>query len=277
MNYFTEADLLENAFLETGAPAGKTAESEHLFNSFAAAPTGFGSFPTVKQNCFHKKTAVCFGDSITWYDGHAYNWGKEAGKTARGYESYLRKAGMTVQNEGISNATIREIRERILQTSVKGFDYIFLTSGANDSRFNIPTGELRPQGSAFDTTSFFGCLQSSIEHIRENNSAGNLILITPLGGWIYAPQGYAYPRTEDGRVEKRFADAILQAGALYDCPVCDWYNKIELDEAARPALINDPEPDDQAALNPNPLYSVHPSTEGYQIMARLLFETMRNA
>ena len=228
-----------------------------------------------KKEHIRGKTAVCFGDSITWYDRHVYNWGKEAGRTARGFESYLRKNGWTVQNEGISNATIREIRERILKTDIQHFVCILLTSGANDSRFNVPTGSLLPRASTFDTTTFMGCLQSSIEYIQTINSAARIILMTPLNGWIYAPDGYEYPREISGRVEERFADAILQAGAMYGCSVCDWYHGIEMDEHTRPRMINDPEPDFQSAHNPNPLYSLHPSTDGYHIMSELLIDTMK--
>lgn len=227
-----------------------------------------------KKACAPGKTAVCFGDSITWYDLHVYNWGKEAGRTARGFESHLRQNGWIVQNEGISNATIREIRERILNTDIRHFDCVLLTSGANDSRFNVPTGSLLPRASAFDTATFTGCLQSSIEYIQTINSTARIVLMTPLNGWIYAPDGYAYPRQISGRVEERFADAILRAGALYGCSVCDWYHDIEMDERARTRMINDPEPDFQSARNPNPLYSLHPSTEGYQIMSKLLIDTM---
>lgn len=233
-----------------------------------------GTYPGHGAEKLSGRSAVCFGDSVTWYDGHEYNWGKEAGKAARGFESYLRALGMRVCNEGVSNATIRDIRERILKTDLEGADDVLLTSGANDSRFNVPTGTLMPEGSAFDLTTFFGCLQSGIEHIRRAAPAARIVLMTPLNGWIYAPGGYEYPRNESGRVEKRFADALIRAGEYYGCPVCDWYGLIIMDESARSLMINDPEPDPGAAADPNPLYSLHPSTECYRIMAGLLIGTL---
>ena len=232
---------------------------------------------TGRQRPFDGRSAVCFGDSVTWYDGHPYTWGKEAGKPARGFESYLIEKGMRVRNEGISNATIREIRERVFAADLKCANYVFLTSGANDSRFGVPTGRLLPRGSEFDTSSFLGCLQSCIEHILDENASAGIILMTPLNGWIYAPRGYAYPRAESGRVEKRFADAVLEAGAYYGCPVCDWFNGIEMTESARPVMINDPEPDPKADEDPNPLYSLHPSTVCYGLMAGMLIDTILNA
>ena len=233
-----------------------------------------GPYPGHGTDRLRGRTAVCFGDSVTWYDGHKYNWGKEAGKPARGFGSYLASLGMRVRNEGISNATILEIRERILDTDLDGADDVLITSGANDSRFNVPTGTLMPEGSAFDLTTFFGCLQSGIEHIRRAAPAARVVLMTPLNGWIYAPGGYEYPRKDPGRVEKRFADALILAGKAYGCPVCDWYGLIRMDVSARPLMINDPEPDPGAAADPNPLYSLHPSTECYRIMAGLLIGTL---
>ena len=230
-----------------------------------------------RQGPLEGRSAVCFGDSVTWYDGHPYTWGKEAGKKARGFESYLREKGMRVSNEGISNATILKIRERVFMTDLKGFDYVFLTSGANDSRFDVPLGSLLPRGSAFDTASFLGCLQSCVEHILDENGSAKIILMTPLNGWIWAPRGYEYPRKENGRVEKRYADALLRAGAYYSCPVCDWFNGIEMTESARPVMINDPEPDSASDEDPNPLYSLHPSTVCYGLMARMLLDTILNA
>ncbi len=221
------------------------------------------------------KSAVCFGDSITWYDGHVYNWGKEEGKTAVGYESYLRLAGMTVQNEGISGASIREIREHILETDLRGFDYVLITSGANDSRVGLPTGELRPKAGPFDTGSFFGCLQSAVEHVLAVNGTARIILMTPIRGWIYAPEGYACRRTEDGEVEERFAEAIQAVGMCYGCTVCDWYHESGIEKETMSLYINDPDPDRSAAHNPNALYSLHPSSAGFARMAKLLLSCMK--
>lgn len=222
------------------------------------------------------KKIVCFGDSITWYDGHTYTWGKEAGKIAVGYESYLREAGAIVQNEGISNATILDIYRHVLKTSFDTCDYILLSSGANDSRYNIPTGKIMPIGSIYDTNTFAGCLQSCIEHFHRNAPKTSVILMTPLKGWIYAPGGYEYHRNLDGEVEERFAEVIIRAGSFYNCSVCNWFYDIDLSEQNRLEMINDPEPDLSKAINPNPLYSLHPSTKGYRIMSEMLLKTIAN-
>ena len=231
------------------------------------------------NNLIIGKRCVCFGDSITWYDGQTYNWGKEQGKTAKGYESYLREAGMTVTNNGYSGATIRHIvTEKILTTDYSQYDYVTITSGANDSRYQIPTGELADVGSEFDTNTFIGCLQKGIEYILNSNPEIKILLITPIRGWIYTPNGYnvSVPPANDGVVEKRYADAIKEVAELYSLPVCDWYSDCGLNELTRDWYINDPEPDKTAETNPNDLYSLHPSTKGYKRMADLLLSKIRS-
>jgi len=218
---------------------------------------------------FANKSMVCFGDSITWYDGHEYNWGKEAGEIATGYESYLRELGLFVNNQGSSGSTLASIYSSKIQPfNFSGYDYCTLTSGANDSRHKIPIGEIQ-EGPSFDNT-FIGRLQQSIETILTRNSTIELILITPIRGWIYAPDGYASdPKPDvDGVVDEAYADAIRLVGDYYDLPVCDWYDQCGINIFTREWFMNDPEPPG------NKLYSLHPSTEGYKRMARILIDFM---
>lgn len=214
------------------------------------------------MNRLQGKSAICFGDSITWYDGHTYNWGKEAGKIAVGFPSYLRAAGMQVCNEGISDATIQVIWDRVRNTPVSSFNYVFVTSGANDSRYGVTTKD------------FCGCLQYIIEYIKSQNVRARIVLMAPAKGWIYAPLGYAYDRQTDGIVEERFADAIAAAAVRFNCAVCDWYHDCGFDLSNRAVMINDPEPEPFATVNPNPLYSLHPSTEGYRLLSSLLLRCL---
>ena len=214
------------------------------------------------MNSIQGKYAICFGDSITWYDGHPYNWGKEAGKIAVGFPSYLRAAGMQVCNEGISDATLPVIWEHVKNKSVIGYDYVFVTSGANDSRYGVSTED------------FCDCLGHIIEHIRAQNALARVVLMTPAKGWIYAPLGYMCDCHVDGVVEERFADAIAAAAECYSCVLCDWYHDCGFDLRNRAVMMNDPEPDPYALVNPNPLYSLHPSAEGYRLLSELLLRCL---
>lgn len=226
------------------------------------------------------KKCVCFGDSITWYDGRQYNWGKEEGQVAKGYETYMRGEGMLVQNEGFSGANILEILSRIRQTDVTGYDFVTITSGANDSRYQLSVGALVEDGNVFDETTFIGALQAAIVYVLTNNPTAKILLMTPIKGWIYYPEGYintARPLVSgDGIVEKKYADAIKAVAAFYSLPVCDWYNEAGVNLLTRSWFINDPDPDPEATPNPNDLYSLHPTAAGYKRMADVLIPVLRN-
>lgn len=226
------------------------------------------------------KKAVCFGDSITWYDGNTYNWGKEQGEVAKGYESYMRELGMDVVNRGYSGGNIMVILSQIRDTDLSGYDIVTITSGANDSRYQVPTGTLVTDGSTFDETTFIGALQAAVEYVLTENPTAKILLITPIKGWIYYPEGYvnaARPLVDgDGIVEQRYADAIKTVAAYYSLPVCDWYNEAGVNILTRSWFMNDPDPDPEATPNPNDLYSLHPTAVGYKRMADILIPCLRN-
>ncbi len=233
-----------------------------------------------KVDVLNGKNCVCFGDSITWYDGHEYNWGKEVGQVAKGYESYMREAGMNVTNEGHSGATILNILADIRSTTLAGYDFVTITSGANDSRGQVPTGVLVEEGNVFDETTFIGALQAAIVYVLTNNPTAKILLMTPVKGWIYYPEGYmnaARPLVSgDGIVEKRYADAIKDVAAFYSLPVCDWYNEAGANLLTRSWYMNDPDPDPEASPSPNDLYSLHPTEAGFKRMADILLPVLRN-
>lgn len=246
------------------------------FNATASYPPVY--LTELEHNNISLLKCACFGDSITWYDGHRYNWGKEEGTIAIGYESYLRQTlGMTVDNYGLSGHTMPMIAERaILHPSdwdnpvpdFASYDYITISSGANDERNNTPLGSIQPIGSDYNVNTFIGALQKSIDHILSINKNVKILLCTPIMGWIYAPNGYEYPRTEDGIVTDKWAKAIKDVANLYSLPVCDWYYESGINLWTRINYINDPEPVTHGG--DNDLYSLHPTTAGFKRMADIL-------
>ncbi len=227
------------------------------------------------------KTCYTFGDSITWYDGNEYNWGKEQGQTCVGYQSYMRSAlGLTVTNYGLSGNTMPQIcTTGILTKSFAGVDFVTITSGANDERYNIPIGTLAtasdptemPDYASLDTTTFIGAFQKSIQKILTDNPACKIILMTPIQGWIYGPDGWGdgNPRQDNGIIESKYAEAIKTVGAFYALPVCDWYTNSGISIMTRINYMNDPEPPN------NNYYSLHPTKAGYKRMAEQLLPYFR--
>ncbi len=219
------------------------------------------------------KVCATFGDSITDYDGDVYNWGKEQGKVAYGYQRYMQSELRFSQviNYGYSGAPMPYIVEEVMKkitdaATWQSLDYITIMSGANDERWGLSVGALRPKGSNFDTTTYIGALQSGIEYALSMNPDLQIVLLTPIHGWIYAPKGYTAdnPQTEDGIVTEKWANAVKEVAALYGLPVCDLYNNCGIggEIADREAYMNDPEPPE------NEYYSLHPNTAGYKLIGQ---------
>ncbi len=226
------------------------------------------------------KTCATFGDSITWYDGNVYNWGKECGKTAIGYQHYMREElKIKVNNCGISGWTMPMIIHELMTQGemIESLDYLTIMSGANDERHGTPVGELKAKGSCFDISTYIGALQAGIEYALSVNADIKIMLFTPIQGWIYAPEGYdeGNPQTVDGRVTEKWASAVKAVAELYSLPVCDLYYESGIDYnniESRIRYMNDPEPN-----NGNNLYSLHPSTEGYRLIGKRIVEAFSNA
>ena len=150
-------------------------------------------------------------------------------------------------------------------------DYLTIMSGANDQRHGVAVGEVKAKGSTFDTNTYVGALQSGIEYVLAKNPNITIVLFTPIKGWIYAPAGYGTgnPQTQDGVIEEKYADAVKAVAEVYGLTVCDLYNDsgIDYEIADRQAYMNDPEPPE------NTLYSLHPNTAGYKLMADAIIDT----
>lgn len=227
----------------------------------------------VPVNAMAGKTCFCFGDSVTWYDLNPYTWGKENGKPAIGYETWMRRIlGLATTNKGISGAEVTQICDSLKSTNLTGVDFLTLTSGANDERHNTTLGAVLEAGSTFDTTTFCGAIQSAIEYALAQNPEMKIILCTPIQGWIYE-NGYDetdYPSHPDGGdIDPKWANAIKRIAEIYALPVCDWYTESGLNWINHDMYYNDPEPPT------NDLYSLHPSAKGYKRMSEILIDTFK--
>lgn len=209
------------------------------------------------------KTFVTIGDSITWYDGHPYSSTNiYEGVIAIGYQTHMRnKMECTVTNKGIGSLDMPLIYEQeVLVTDfTTGIDAVTITSGANDHRKGTPVGTILPIGSVFDTTTYIGALQASIEKILADNRLIKIYLITPIKGW-YNEQGTAnVPNpTGIGILSENYPNAMKEVGKLYSIPVCDWYSNVGINDINKNDFIGDKL--DQA-------YFLHPNNLGYERMA----------
>lgn len=208
-----------------------------------------------------EKIIVCFGDSITWYDGNNYNANTtEAGTIVKGYESYIReKLESTVINEGVSGNTTPQINTRIKAYDFNGIDIVTILAGTNDFR-DMATeqiGTMQPIGGTFDNTTFIGAYQESVEYILNNYPSIKLILFTPIKGWT----------NSHGLMPETYPNVVLDIAKLYSLPCLDLYHLSGINDLTKRVLIVDSD---------TVSFDFHPSTLGYKKMADVIVPFLSN-
>lgn len=217
---------------------------------------------------------VSFGDSITWYNGRAFNSSHvESGQIAKGYQSYIVDAlGCNLDNKGESGWTLPTIySDRILPLNFTDVYATTITSGANDHKNSIAVGDVQPIGSVFNTSTYAGALQASIEHIITSNPNTKIFLITPIKGWYSQATADAITGEMHGvrMLSVRYANVMKEIGSLYSLHVIDWYNEVGFNDLNKYNFLGD-----NPALDPP--YLLHPQNKGFQRMGELLLSVLRN-
>jgi lysophospholipase L1-like esterase len=207
------------------------------------------------------KTIVTFGDSITWYDGQPYNANtKEPGIIVKGYQSYMREQlGANVINQGKSGYTTSQIKIVIQGYDFTGVDAVTILAGTNDFR-DIATkvfGDIQPIGSTFDTSTYVGAYQQSIEHILGQNPEIKIYLFTQVKAW----------KDDYGLMPETYPQVVKDLGKLYSLSVCDLYYESGINDLTKGVYMVD---GDSVA------YDFHPSTKGYERMANIIVPFLEN-
>lgn len=179
---------------------------------------GFSGIPTVAKvqtdveytypvynSRWANKSLLCCGDSTT-SDRYSY---KE-------YPDYLKTAlsMANMQNNGIDGisavgiaSSLSEIRE------CAGFDLVTMMIGVNDAFFinngEEQLGSLSAVGSQFDTSTFYGAMQTICEYVLSNNPQGTFVLIQP---------NFTNQTTRDNTVLTQITPALEAVSQLYRIP-----------------------------------------------------------
>lgn len=211
------------------------------------------------ENANAGKTCVCYGDSLTWYDGHPFTWGPQEGTVCVGYESYLRAYnGMTVTNRGQSGKTTPQICTNLKSASdLTSFDYLILMGGDNDDRLGVDTGTVQPVGGTFDTNTVAGALQSAIEYALAQKPTLRIILMTE-------PMGWTYENNALDRVSELIPNTYRNVAKLYGLPLIDLWNESGVNELTRNNYYLDP-PD-----TTNTSYMYHPDNTGWRQISKII-------
>lgn len=178
------------------------------------------------------KKMVCFGDSITYYDGHEFDAATKPewqGKTAYGYESYLRQAfGGIVENQGIGGQRTDQIANRSKSFNYDGYEAVTFYCGVNDWNQKRTVGQVQAIGSSFDTNTFAGAYQSMIEDVLNRFPTIKVGIILPYKVW-----------KQNVVLTKTYIDQTVQLAQLYALPYLDLYGCSGINELNRDALFVD--------------------------------------
>lgn len=216
------------------------------------------------------ETLVTFGDSITWYDGKPFNSSHvESGQIAVGYQEYLKdKLGCAIDNQGASGFTLPEIyTTRVLPFDFSSTFAVTITSGANDHRKAVSPGTVMPIGSAFNSATYAGAMQLSIEKIINANKDTKIFLITPIRGYFFESGTADVPGPYNGEMEisRDYINVMKQVGEIYGIPVIDWYDSTSLNILNYLHWLGD---------NPAVFtaYSLHPKNAFFEVMGKIAAE-----
>lgn len=220
------------------------------------------------------KKYVSFGDSITWYNGKTFATSHlESGQAVFGYQSYIvDQLGCDLDNRGQSGWDMTQIYASQIATYDFTNTYLTtITSGANDCRKGVPVGTLQPIGSTFNTATYAGAMQASIEKVIASNPNTKIVLITPIRGWYSEYNTSNVPNTDPtvvGLMKREYPEMIKSVGKLYGVPVVDFYDGLGWNDLNKSYYLGD---------NPAVFtaYLLHPNNKGFQRMGELIVSSLQ--
>ena len=208
-------------------------------------------------------SVVCYGDSLTWYDGNAYTWGEHQDEICIGFETYLKQGFVTryVTNRGSSGKTTPQICALIESANdLATFNTLLIMGGDNDDRLDVAVGTVEPIGSDFDTSTICGALQSAIEYALNANPSIRVVLMTEPMGWTYRNNAME-------RVSALIPQAYRDVAKLYALPLVDLWYESGINELTRDTLYADPPS--------NHLYMYHPNNDGWIRLSKIMVNNLK--
>lgn len=218
-----------------------------------------GSMASVNSAYWAGNSAVCYGDSLTWYDGKQFTYGPWEGQVCVGFEHYMNDwLNINTTNRGESGYTTPTICSVIKQANdLSQFDLITIMGGDNDDRLNVTIGTLLPVGSSFTTNTVYGALQSAIEYILTQNPDIQIVLMSE-------PKSWTYRNNTLEEVNDEIANAYKRVAELYSIGYVDLWNKGNLNTYTRNEYYADP------PSNVNTTYMYHPNNKGWAMLSRII-------
>ena len=229
-------------------------------------------------NLTDRHTGFTFGDSLMAQDGKVFAYDNpqynvsEIGSMCVGWQTLLHnKFGVTTTNYAVGGQGIAAQKTVIKSKTYTGIDFVIISVGVNDYSNAVQLGQLpTARNATFTDGLFIDDLCDSIEYILTQNPEIKILLFTPCQrDTTWRNSGVPdfsksatdiYTRNSSGLYLKDYADAIKDIGRIYSCVVCDMYAESGLNYLTLPEFTFD---------------GVHPTNEGYEFTAPVLYEAFK--
>lgn len=209
-----------------------------------------------------KKRVLFFGDSIMAQDKKPYEYAAEynkdaLGKICKGWPSILEESfNIETENFAIGGHKIIDQKDIILSQDLSNADYIVIAVGVNDFSQGTPIGVIPDSQEKCHDETFIGRYCSALDYIFTQNPLVKVVLMTPLHRCTLNRTSPGPVNTIDslvnGNTLKDYADAIIQIGRFYACPVIDMYSVSGINRFNLELLTFE---------------GVHPTDDGYKFSA----------
>ena len=213
------------------------------------------------------KNYICYGDSLTWYNGHNFTWGEHEGETCVGFETYINNElnARNVKNCGANGYSTPQYCSFLVNDSsadLPNQDVLLMMGGNNDDRLNVDVGTIQPVGGTFDTNTVCGALQTAIEYAVSKNPELKIVLMTEPMGWTYRNGTLT-------RVSELIPQAYRDVAKHYGIPLIDLWKESGINELNRNVYYADP------ADTTNQNYMYHPNNVGWVRISKIIVKRLK--
>lgn len=250
-------------------------------------------------------TWVAIGDSITYLNEHQDQTGN---RVTKGYMTRVCETLPHIRyiNKGHNGWTSGNIAESIDKIGLTKADIYSVFLGTNDWWRGRPLGNFSDYKNNSGNSTLYGSFRIIIDKLRILNPSAKIILITPMqrSDFVYYANmknnAWGSYKDKNGQTLKQFAEAINTIGKIERLQVVDLYNKSGMTQKnlvrfkrlkepgtgayknyRYPAFISIPfNPETDAYPYPPEAIDMtydglHPSDEGYQVIAKMLVKVMK--